>query len=75
MSMKNTKKSLVLIGKTFKALNKKECKVLRLRYGLEDGQFRTLKEIAKINKVTKERIRQIEQIALNKIKIILMYED
>ena len=69
--MKNTKKFLTTIGKTFKVLNEKECKVLRLRYGLEDGEFRTLKEVAKINKVTKERIRQVEEIALLKIKIIL----
>ncbi len=41
-------------------LTDREAKVLRLRFGLEDGRSRTLEEVGKEFDVTRERIRQIE---------------
>ena len=43
-------------------------KVLKLRFGLEDGRARTLEEVGKEFKVTRERIRQIEAKALRKLR-------
>ena len=45
-----------------------EQKVLKLRFGLEDGRARTLEEVGKEFKVTRERIRQIEAKALRKLR-------
>ena len=49
-------------------LTDREEKVLRLRFGLDDGQCRTLEEVGQIFGVTRERIRQIEAIALRKLR-------
>ena len=49
-------------------LTEREEKVLRLRFGLEDGRTRTLEEVVKEFNVTRERIRQIEAKALRKLK-------
>ncbi|KAM3101515.1 RNA polymerase sigma factor RpoD [Phormidesmis sp. 146-12] len=49
-------------------LTSREKDVLRLRYGLDDGQMKTLEEIAQIFNVTRERIRQIEAKALRKLR-------
>ena len=49
-------------------LTPREAKVLRLRYGLEDGHQRTLEEVGQFFGVTRERIRQIEAKALRKLK-------
>ena len=49
-------------------LNKREEKVLRYRYGLDDGSPKTLEEVGKIFKVTRERIRQNEVKALRKLR-------
>ena len=49
-------------------LTPREAKVLRLRFGLEDGRSRTLEEVGKEFNVTRERIRQIEAKALRKLK-------
>ena len=49
-------------------LTPREEKVLRLRYGLEDGRQRTLEEVGKEFNVTRERIRQIEAKALRKLR-------
>lgn len=49
-------------------LTPREAKVLRLRYGLDDGRSRTLEEVGKEFKVTRERIRQIEAKALRKLR-------
>lgn len=65
---------LTTIGKTFKILNDRERKILRLRYGLEDGTPKTLEQLAKIEKVSRERIRQLELKAFNKINLVLEYE-
>lgn len=49
-------------------LTDREEKVLRLRFGLDDGRTRTLEEVGKVFNVTRERIRQIEAKALRKLK-------
>ena len=51
-----------------KTLNDREEKVLRYRYGLDDGSQKTLEEVGKIFNVTRERIRQIEVKALRKLR-------
>ena len=49
-------------------LTPREEKVLRLRYGIDDGKPRTLEEVGKEFNVTRERIRQIEAKALRKLR-------
>ncbi len=49
-------------------LTPREAKVLKLRFGLEDGKARTLEEVGKEFMVTRERIRQIEAKALRKLR-------
>ncbi len=51
-----------------KTLTPREAKVLKLRFGLIDGRQRTLEEVGKEFKVTRERIRQIEAKALRKLR-------
>ena len=48
-------------------LTPREEKVLKLRFGIEDGRTRTLEEVGKEFNVTRERIRQIEAKALRKL--------
>ncbi|MBF6590710.1 MAG: RNA polymerase sigma factor RpoD [Ktedonobacterales bacterium] len=50
------------------SLTQREQEVLRLRFGLDDGRSRTLEEVGKEFKVTRERIRQIEAKALRKLR-------
>lgn len=49
-------------------LTMREAKVLRLRYGLEDGQVRTLEDVGREFDVTRERIRQIQAKVLNRLR-------
>ena len=56
------------IDEIFSSLSPREQRVLQLRFGLEDGQSRTLEEVGKEVKVTRERIRQIEAKALRKLR-------
>ncbi len=49
-------------------LTPREAEVIRLRFGLEDGRPRTLEEVGKQFKITRERIRQIEAKALRKLR-------
>mgnify|MGYP001396202263 FL=1 len=56
------------IDMVLQGLTEREEKVLRLRFGLEDGRTRTLEEVGKEFNVTRERIRQIEAKALRKLK-------
>jgi RNA polymerase primary sigma factor len=63
------------IGRTFKILDDRERKILLLRHGLIDGLPKTLEDIARIECVSKERIRQIESKALEKINLALKYDE
>ena len=56
------------LGDVLSTLTPREAKVLRLRFGLEDGRQRTLEEVGKEFDVTRERIRQIEAKALRKLR-------
>ena len=56
------------LGEVLSTLTTREEKVLRLRFGLEDGRPRTLEEVGKEFDVTRERIRQIEAKALRKLR-------
>ena len=56
------------LDEVLSSLTDREAKVLRLRFGLEDGRPRTLEEVGKEFDVTRERIRQIEAKALRKLR-------
>ncbi|MBR5317025.1 MAG: RNA polymerase sigma factor RpoD [Lachnospiraceae bacterium] len=56
------------LGDVLETLTEREQMVLRLRFGLDDGRARTLEEVGKEFKVTRERIRQIEAKALRKLR-------
>ena len=56
------------ISKLLNTLTDREQRVLTLRFGLDDGRTRTLEEVGKEFKVTRERIRQIEAKALRKLR-------
>ncbi len=56
------------LSEVLDTLTEREEKVLRLRFGLEDGRPRTLEEVGKEFNVTRERIRQIEAKALRKLR-------
>jgi len=64
--------SLILLkeqlNEVLSTLTEREAKVLKLRFGLEDGRSRTLEEVGKEFEVTRERIRQIEAKALRKLR-------
>ena len=56
------------LEEVMKTLTPREAKVLKLRFGLEDGKSRTLEEVGKEFNVTRERIKQIEAKALRKLR-------
>ena len=56
------------LNEVLSTLSDREARVLRLRFGLEDGRARTLEEVGKEFDVTRERIRQIEAKALRKLR-------
>ncbi len=56
------------IGEVLLTLTEREEKVIKLRFGLEDGKSRTLEEVGQMFGVTRERIRQIEAKALRKLR-------
>ena len=56
------------LASVLSSLTERERKVLELRFGLVDGYQRTLEEVGKQYKVTRERIRQIEAKALRKLR-------
>ena len=49
------------------SLNSRECEVLTLRYGLQDGHAKSLAEVGRLMGITRERVRQIEKPALEKL--------
>ena len=56
------------LNEVLATLTDREAKVLKLRFGLEDGRARTLEEVGQRFDVTRERIRQIEAKALRKLR-------
>lgn len=56
------------IGAALDRLTERERRIVVLRYGLDDGQFRTLEEVGRDFGITRERIRQIEAKALRKLR-------
>lgn len=56
------------IEDVMQTLTPREAKVLKLRFGLQDGRMRTLEEVGREFQVTRERIRQIEAKALRKLR-------
>ena len=56
------------LAEVLKTLTPREEKVLKLRFGLDDGNPKTLEEVGKEFNVTRERIRQIEAKALRKLR-------
>ena len=56
------------LGEVLDTLTDREQKVLRLRFGMNDGRARTLEEVGKEFDVPRERIRQIEAKALRKLR-------
>ena len=56
------------IGKLLKTLTYREREIIKLRYGLENGYSYTLEEVGRIFRVTRERVRQIEQKAVQKLQ-------
>ena len=56
------------LSEVMETLTPRESKVLRLRFGLEDGRAHTLEEVGKEFDVTRERVRQIEAKALRKLR-------
>jgi RNA polymerase primary sigma factor len=57
------------LNKILNTLSDRERRIIQLRFGLKDGQPRTLEEVGREFKVTRERIRQIEFKTLNKLRI------
>jgi len=60
-----------MIRKLLDAIDEREAKVLRMRFGLDDREPRTLKEIGQVLKLSRERVRQIEHEALRKLNLIV----
>ncbi len=56
------------IGDSLERLADRERRIIQLRYGLEDGRYRTLEEVGREFGITRERIRQIEAKALRKLR-------
>ena len=63
-----------LIDKLLSLLEDRDAKILRMRYGLVNGDPMTLKEIGERVSLSRERVRQIENEALKKLYYILTHE-
>jgi len=55
------------VGMLLDMMSKREKEILDMRFGLADGSTHTLAEVAKKFKVSRERVRQIEEVALKKL--------
>jgi len=56
------------VGEALNELTEREQEVVRMRFGLDDGQPRTLEEVGRFFGVTRERVRQIESKTLAKLR-------
>ena len=56
------------IAHMLRTLSPREEKIIRMRFGMEDGSEHTLEEVGRVFSVTRERIRQIEAKALGKLR-------
>ena len=56
------------IAHMLRTLSPREEKIIRMRFGMEDGSEHTLEEVGRVFSVTRERIRQIEAKALRKLR-------
>lgn len=56
------------LARALEQLDEREREILKLRYGLEDGHPRTLKDVSLKFNITRERVRQIEIKAIEKLK-------
>ena len=63
------------IDALLKKMNERERRILTLRYGLDDGVSRTLGETAKFFGITRERVRQIEVVAIRKLRALIDTEE
>lgn len=68
LERKECKETLI---KYVNKLPPRQCIVIKMRYGLEDGHYKTLEEVGKYFNVSRERIRQIEEKAIRKLKHLL----
>ncbi len=57
-----------LIDSILDSLDDKEKSIVRMRFGLDDGRVKTLKETGELYDISRERVRQIETKALSKLK-------
>ncbi len=71
--MRNARKEI--LKKSLATLTEKERAIIVLRFGLEDGKELTLSEVGKILKLSRERVRQLEQSALKKLKMSKIVSD
>ena len=60
------------LAKIFQVLNPREEQVVRLRFGIGGDEPWTLEQVGRSMSVTRERIRQIEVVALNKLKDLML---
>jgi RNA polymerase primary sigma factor len=62
------------VAKLLEGIGKREATVLRMRFGLDDGETMTLKQVGKELNISRERVRQIEREALRKLSYITKRE-
>jgi RNA polymerase primary sigma factor len=60
-----------LVGQLVNQLSEREARILRCRFGLDDGQERTLEDVGRKFNLTRERIRQLQNAALQKLRQML----
>ncbi|MCF6157158.1 MAG: sigma-70 family RNA polymerase sigma factor [wastewater metagenome] len=62
------------VSKLLEVIDQREALVIKMRYGLEDGKPKTLEDVGKILHISRERVRQIEKEAIQKLHYILTKE-
>ena len=63
------------VEKLLNVIDKRASTILRMRYGLDDGEHKTLQEVGAILNITRERVRQIEKEAIRKLHYITSQEE